>query len=230
MFRFSILIASVAIFLLSACGGAGNGGVGNGGAGNSSTDDGSAGGDTGGRPLVDNGTEPQEPDIDSEATTFFFSYDESSSTASRDLALTSLDNGRRPDPSLGRAYEFLNAEQFNSFTTTTVGPFDVSLGMLLSENGDIPLNVVPDGDVYGLGVSITGPTRTLQERRNVVLTILLDVSGSIDAPYAAETVSGVDSLLDVAKVGLTEMQQSLKTGDIINICLLYTSPSPRDRG
>ena len=45
MFRFSILIASVAIFLLSACGGAGNGGVGNGGAGNSSTDDGSAGGD-----------------------------------------------------------------------------------------------------------------------------------------------------------------------------------------
>lgn len=216
MLRYSILIASAAIFLLAACGGAGNGGAGNDGAGFGST-----AGDASGTPSVDTvddiGTGAQEPDIDSEATTFFFSYDESSSTASRDLALTSLDNGRRPDPSLGRAYEFLNAEQFNSFTTTTVGPFDVSMGMLLSENGDIPLNVVPDGDVYGLGVSITGPTRTLQERRNVVLTILLDVSGSMDAPYAAETVSGVDSLLDVAKVGLTEMQQSLKTGDIINI-------------
>lgn len=40
---------------------------------------------------------PQEsdPDIDSEATSFFFSYDESGSTAARDLALFAIAEGRR---------------------------------------------------------------------------------------------------------------------------------------
>ena len=79
MLRYSILIASAAIFLLAACGGAGNGGAGNDGAGFGST-----AGDASGTPSVDTvddiGTGAQEPDIDSEATTFFFSYDESSST------------------------------------------------------------------------------------------------------------------------------------------------------
>ncbi len=167
--------------------------------------------------------DPQGAEIDSEATSFFFSYDESGSTASRDLALTALANGNKPDPALGRAYEFLNAEALNGFAATTAGPFDVSVGMLRSENGDIPLGVVPEGSVYGLGVHISGPVRTVEQRRNVVLTILLDISGSMDSPYADETITGTTSLLDVAKVGLLEMQQSLKQGDIINIVTFATN-------
>lgn len=162
-------------------------------------------------------TETSGPDIDNEATSFFFSYDESASTAARDLALTALDNGIKPDPSLGRPYEFLNAEDFGGFAPMSAGIFSVSMGMLLSQNGDIPLNTAPPNDVYGLGVEISSPVQSLQERRNVVLTLLLDLSGSMDSFYANERIAGVDTLLDVAKIGLVEMQQSLKEGDVVNI-------------
>jgi hypothetical protein len=211
----------IGVTLLAACGGTGST-AGSGGGGTANTP---VGGNTAST-VADNVVAPlpesQESSIDSEATSFFFSYDESASTASRDLALTALQNGTTPDASLGRAYEFLNAENFSGFGATAVGPFDVSMGMLLSENGDIPLTDVPDGSVYGLGVNIAGPERTLAERRNVVLTVLLDLSGSMDSQYAAETVSEASSLLDVAKVGLIEMQQSLKAGDVINIVTFST--------
>ncbi len=210
MVRLLTVIAGSAIFVLTACGGAGSSGQSNTIGSNNSSGSSSDG-------------ELQEPSIDSEATSFFFSYDESSSTAARDLALTALDNGRKPDPALGRAYEFLSAEDFSGFAATSVGPFDVSMGMLLSEDGDIPLNTVPQGDVYGLGVEISGPTRSLAERRNVVLTLLLDLSGSMDGFYANERVFGIDTLLDVAKIGLLEMQESLKPGDIVNIVTFSTS-------
>ena len=165
----------------------------------------------------------EEPEVSAEATSFFFSYDESGSTASRDLALTSLANGRKPDPALGRPYEFLNAEALNGFAAISVGPFDVSMGMLRSQDGDIPSSVTTDGSVYGLGVHIKGPTRTLNERRNVVLTVLLDISGSMDASYANETINSATTLLDVAKIGLRSMQQSLKQGDIVNIITFATN-------
>jgi len=179
--------------------------------------------------------ETPEPDITSEATSFFFSYDESASTASRDLALTSLANGRKPDPSLGRPFEFLNAEQISTTSTDVVGPFNVSMGLLQSENGDIPLTQMPEASVYGLGVGLSGPTLNLESRDNVVLTVLLDISGSMDATYANETENDISTLLDVAKFGLNRMQQSLKPADVVNLVTFATdatvmleghSPSP----
>jgi len=175
----------------------------------------------GGDPIPEN-QQVENPEIDSDQTSFFFSYDESASTASRDLALTALANGRKPDPELGRPYEFLNAEKIGTSAGEMVGPFNVSMGLLRSENDDIPLDLTPEGSVYGLGVHISGPTQTLEERQNIVLTVLLDISGSMDSDYASETSDNASSLLDVAKVGLRSMQQSLKQGDVVNLVTFAT--------
>jgi len=156
---------------------------------------------SGGQQLPDE-SQQQSPDIDSEETSFFFSYDESASTASRDLALTALANGRKPDPELGRPYEFLNAEKIGASIGEPVGPFNVTMGLLQSMNGEIPQTSSSELSVYGLGVNISGPTQTMEERRNVVLTVLLDISGSMNSSYADETANDVRSLLDVAKLGL----------------------------
>jgi len=163
-----------------------------------------------------------EPDIDSEATSFFFSYDESGSTAARDLSLFAISEGRRPDPSLGRPFEFLNAEELDSFDAQALGPFQVSMGLLASEVGDIPLDQSPEGLVYSLGINVSGPGLSREERPNVVLTLLVDVSGSMDSPYANETRSDVVSLLDVAKYGMVRLQPTLKPGDVLNLITFST--------
>ncbi|MFK7967080.1 MAG: VWA domain-containing protein [Burkholderiaceae bacterium] len=159
---------------------------------------------------------PQDPAIDADATSFYFSYDESASTASRDLSLFALDLGRKPEKVLGRPYEFLNAEVFDSFDAQPAGDFAVSMTLRRGSDGDTPFNA-PDGDLYVLGVNVAGPTLPLTERRNLVLTILVDTSGSMQTPYASETRNDVRSLLDVVKYGLTRIRPSLKAGDILNL-------------
>ena len=163
-----------------------------------------------------------EPALDREVTSFFFSYDEAGSTASRDLSLFAIAEGRRPDPALGRPFEFLNAERFDDFGAETAGPLRVSMG-LLAGRGDIPLEGEIGGEVYALGVNVAGPSLSRDERPNVVLTVLLDTSGSMDDTYAAETRRDVRSLLDVAKTGLRAMQGSLKAGDVVNLVTFSTN-------
>ena len=162
--------------------------------------------------------EPEtEPPIDDEANAFFFSYDESTSTAGRDLSLFAIDNGFRPAPQLGRAFEFLNAESFEPFDSQPVGPFSVSMGMLSASNADLPTSIATQDSLYALGVNLVGPEQTREQRRNVVLTLLVDVSGSMDSLYASETRSDIRSLLDVARFGLSQLPQSLKAGDVVNL-------------
>jgi len=163
------------------------------------------------------GPDGENPPIAADSTFFYFSYDESASTASRDLSLFELAQGRRPDPALGRPYEFLNAESFDRFDARRTGDFDVSMTLRRAERGEFPVAVPPEGRLYALGVGIEGPTQTLTERRNVVLTVLIDVSGSMGAAYADETRSDVSSLLDVVKYGLTRIGSSLKPGDELNL-------------
>lgn len=168
-----------------------------------------------------------DPEIDSELTSFFFSYDESGSTASRDLSLFTLADRRLPDSSLGRPYEFLNAESFDHFDADDAGPFKISMGMLGAESGVLPLANQPvstelASGVYALGVNLSGPERSKADRRNVVLTLLLDVSGSMQTSYAAETGSDLSSLLDVAKFGISKLQTSLKSGDVVNLVTFST--------
>ena len=163
-----------------------------------------------------------EPPIDDETTSFFFSYDESTSTAARDLSLFAIDNGFRPAPQLGRAFEFLNAESFEPFDSQTVGPFSVSMGMLAASNTDLPTSISTQDSLYALGVNLVGPAQTSEQRRNVVLTLLVDVSGSMESPYASETRTDITSLLDVARFGLSQLPQSLKAGDVVNLVKFST--------
>jgi len=209
--------------VLSGCGDGSttNGAGANGGATGGTTYQ-SSGGSTDGATGGTDGSVEQTPDIAADRTSFFFSYDESASTASRDLALTALANNKKPNPSLGRPFEFLNAEAISVAGGEAVGPFNVAMGLLRSENGDIPLETTPEGSIYGLGVHLSGPTLSLEDRDNVVLTVLLDISGSMDSQYADETSLNLKTLLDVAKFGLFSMQQSLKPGDVINLVTFAT--------
>ncbi|ASJ72987.1 vWA domain-containing protein [Granulosicoccus antarcticus] len=164
----------------------------------------------------------EEPPIDGEQTSFYFSYDESTSTAARDLSLFAIDNGFRPGPSLGRAFEFLNAESFQPFSSQAVGPFSVSMGMLATTNSDLPTRIDTTESLYALGVNLSGPEQTLEQRRNVVLTVLVDVSGSMESAYASETRTDIRSLLDVARHGLSGLPESLKEGDVVNLVKFST--------
>lgn len=72
---------------------------------------------------------------------------------------------------------------------------------------------------YDLGVHVTGPEITLAERRNLNLTIVLDVSGSMDesSGAAVDQASSVQSKLEIAKLGLSKLPSQLKRGDVINL-------------
>lgn len=148
---------------------------------------------------------------------FYFSYDDSGSTASRDLTFFALNEQRTPATSWGRAYEYLTAESFGHFDESTHGPFKVSLGLYQSQEGELVYDKQENDTLYALGVNISGPEMTQDDRKNVVLTLLVDTSGSMDSNYASETRSDYRSLLDVTKYGLSNISSSLKSGDIINI-------------
>jgi len=115
------------------------------------------------------------------------------------------------------AREHLNAESFTRFDSRAVGPFAVSMTLRAAQPGDIPLGAAVEQKLYALGVNIAGPQLSLAERPNIVLTLLVDVSGSMDSPYAQETRNDVTSLLDVVQYGLQRIGPSLKSGDTINL-------------
>lgn len=215
-YRQTILVMAACGLLLTACSETGD-------------DDAGIGGGTTGQgsgPVTDGGTTDggdAEGQIDTAATSFFFSYDESASTASRDLSLFAIAVGLRPAASLGRPYEFLNAESFEPFDAQEAGVFDVSMTLRRAERGEVPLAAEPEGRLYALGVNVEGPALTREERRNVVLTLLVDVSGSMESPYAQETRSDVRSLLDVVKYGLERLPSSLKPGDVVNLVTFASS-------
>ncbi|MFP6844661.1 MAG: VWA domain-containing protein [Thalassolituus sp.] len=164
----------------------------------------------------DNFNEGPAVPADIDGQFFYFSYDDSSSTAARDLSIFALDNGSVPASYWGRPYEFLNAEVLDHFNEEQLGPFGVSIGAYVSEPGDIVLTE-EQGQLFALGVNLTGPVISKEERKNVVLTLLLDISGSMQGSYAYETRSDLRSLLDVAKHGLQQLPLSLKEGDVVNL-------------
>ena len=160
---------------------------------------------------------------DEESQYFYFSYDDSSSTAARDLSVFALENGNKPSAGWGRPYEFLNAEEFEHFNKETLGPFDISFGAYIDQENSISL---ADADqTFSIGINLSGPVMTNAERPNVVLTLLVDVSGSMDSLYATETRSDIRTLLDVAKHGLKTLDGTLKEGDVINLVTFHTTAS-----
>lgn len=164
-----------------------------------------------------------DPEIGEDETYFYLSYDDSASTAPRDLTFAALEYGSTPSASYGRAYEFLNAEKFDHFSSQQINPFTISMGLVQLPQSEIPINLAYEGDMYALGVNVSGPTLTKAERKNVVLTLLLDISGSMRSRYAVETGTYLITLLDVAKHGLISIVPSLKEGDILNLVTFDTS-------
>ena len=155
---------------------------------------------------------------------FYFSYDDSASTASHNLAMYGLDNDVLPVPSLGKPYEFLNAETFTHFQSEEHLPFTISMGVLKTQTE------VESGELshdYHFGAYVSGPEITNEERKNVVLTLLVDVSGSMTSSYSQFIVQDENtrSLLDVVKHGLTQLSDMLKPGDVVNLVTFSSSAS-----
>ena len=68
---------------------------------------------------------------DGEQTSFFyFSYDDSASTAALELVKYQLNAGLVPSASLARPWEFLNYEDFDAAETESLGLFEVALGLV----------------------------------------------------------------------------------------------------
>ncbi len=152
---------------------------------------------------------------------FYFSYDDSSSTAARDLSIYAIDNAIKPSSDFGRPYEFLNAESFSHFNGQQAGPFEISIGAYNSQPQELSF-ATAQNQLLALGVNVSGPVLSKNERPNVVMTLLVDVSGSMSSAYAGETRSDIVSLLDVTKHGLLQLPNSLKLGDVINLVVFST--------
>ena len=173
---------------------------------------------------------PDEPTSEIDTTDlsyFYFSYDDSASTASRDLTLFYLDQGQTPLANWGRAYEYLNAETFGAFNSQTVGPFEVSIGAYNTTASELMVNS-EHAYFTALGIDIQGPSLSKDARDNLVLTLLVDTSGSMDSPFyngTYETIDGLDTRIELVKYGLDKLRFSLKAGDVVNLVEFNTAAS-----
>lgn len=202
-FRNTLFVMLVCIMsILSACGGDRN----------------SSGGHLGGSihppgRLTDTTTGGGE---DASSNFFYFSYDDSASTAGVELVKYRLNHDILPPASLGRPWEFLNYESFDTTSSAPTGTFRVSLG-LLQRPGE-----AAGTSEYRLGVSVSSHEITKADRQNVVLTLIVDVSGSM-CEMTTQVDDTVSTKLDVVKYGLTQLASSLKDGDALNLVTFTTS-------
>ncbi len=151
-----------------------------------------------------------EANEDDPANYFYFSYDDSASTAAVELAKFYIYNGELIPESLSRPWEFLNYETFTPESTEEIGIFEYSMG--LWERPSIDNDNINE---YRLGVYFASPVITRAERKNAVITFIIDISGSMDS-WVLESES-VLSRLELVKYALGNLKESLKEGDIINI-------------
>ena len=161
-------------------------------------------------------TFPDEVEIDGDGSqdkTFYFSYDDSASVAAVNLAKEQLNNNALPPTQLARPWEYLSFENFDSTDSsfTALGIFKVSMGLKKR-------SVMNEPDEYRLGVHVIGPEKTKVTRKNVVITLVVDVSGSMDssAGFSGDSNNSY-SLLELVKSGLELLPDSLKDGDIVNL-------------
>lgn len=151
---------------------------------------------------------------------FYFSYDDSASTAGVELTKYALKQGFAPNVAWARPWEFLNYESFVKQGQTSTGLFNVSMG--LWQHGSAEGQ--ESGNTYDLGVHVSAPELDRQARQNLVLTLVVDVSGSMNEQTPVVTDDGrAPSLLDVAKAGLESLASSLKPGDVVNLVTFSTT-------
>lgn len=153
---------------------------------------------------------------DASSNFFYFSYDDSASTAGVELVKYQLNHDILPPASLGRPWEFLNYETFDTSNSAPTGTFRVSLG-LLQRPGE-----AAETAEYRLGVSVSSPEITRADRQNVVLTLIVDVSGSMGW-LTTQVDDTALTKLEVVKYGLNQLAASLKDGDVLNLVTFTTS-------
>ncbi len=145
----------------------------------------------------------------------YLSYDDSASTASVELAKFQLMNNRLPNKNVPiRPWEFLNFETFQNKNQTPTGLFKISMGLSEAQTRQ---SESLEKSAY-LGVHISAPALAKEERKNLVLTLVVDVSGSMDEPsFSALEAGPIPSRFELLKYGLKNMWSSLKPGDIVNL-------------
>ncbi len=147
---------------------------------------------------------------------FYFSYDDSASTVAVELAKYQLNHDILPSSTLARPWEYLNYESFDPSSPESIGLFTVSMGLMKRSSFDDQ-----NRSEYHLGVYIQSPEITKEERQNVALTLIVDVSGSMDGE-----VSRVEEVrttrLELVKYALNKLVDSLKQGDIVNLVTFST--------
>ncbi|XXY47122.1 VWA domain-containing protein [Sorangium sp. So ce269] len=142
---------------------------------------------------------------------FYFTYDDSASTAAVELVKHRLREGEIPSPSLSRPWEFLSYERFAPSCPHNLGLFNVSMGLLQRASAsDARQNELL------LGAYVAAPFLDKQQRSNVALTLVIDNSGSMSE--SAVSVDGTKvSRMDMVKHGLQGLLRALKPGDLVNI-------------
>jgi len=145
---------------------------------------------------------------------FYFSYDDSASTAAVELVKEKLKQGEMPNASLARPWEFLNQIHFPYENQEETGLFKVSMGMDRIADPENPFL-----DSYDLGVHVTAPALCRQARPPMVLTLVIDISGSMDefAKSVYEWNGTGSKKIDLLRTGLNRLKQELVPGDVVNI-------------
>ena len=164
---------------------------------------------------------PEDDPIGEDPHYFYFSYDDSASTAAVELVKYKLGLGERPDATLARPWEFLNFEAFEPVESEPLGDFAVSFGLWERDSGEEEVD-------YKLGVYFAGPTKSRD--RNCVLTLVVDESGSMSS-LAVQTGDTSYSRMDILKAGLDSLiRESLIQGDIINLVTFSTDAAIKYTG
>ncbi len=146
---------------------------------------------------------------------YYFSYDDSASVASVELAKHALQANQAPQKEWGKTWEFLNYESFDHQDQQSIGLFEASMGLWKYADLNNPYL-----DNYEVGVHLSAPYRCKATRKNINLTMLIDVSTSMSEPAGlASAEAGQSSKLDLIKFGLKEMATQLKAGDQLNLVL-----------
>ncbi len=163
---------------------------------------------------------------------FYFSYDDSASTAGVEQTKFALERSSPvlPNPSWVRPWEFLNYETFTPQKLTTLGTFQVAMGVWQHRvpGSNDPNTLAEEQSAYDLGIQVKTPEVSKADRQNIVLTLLLDVSGSMKSPSVQLSESQqVPDLLAVAKAGLRKLPEQLKAGDVVNLVTFSNAATTR---
>ena len=219
-----------ACFFSISCGGGG------GGSSSSTSGAGSTGSTSGGG---GNNVSKSAPSVSTEKVAtpsatndyFYFTYDDSASIANAEEVRYRLENNEKPASQRGVTYEQLNYENFTEEDNFASDRFDISMGLLQHSQTSFYTDD-PETDeyvqAYELGIRIKAPTVTKEARRNVVLTLLIDISGSMSFPTGTvsydEESQAIDTRLELVRYALRRLAAtSLKEGDVINIITFSTT-------